>query len=119
MMAFAGQIPAIDLSNGQHVLMLGMLDALDVLCITQDGSLEQISYSSLRSAWFYDREIGIWDTSQPTVQDLIDASQAHQPEDLSEGLPETEGASDSDPAGGRGSGQVDPDQDADERDDTE
>jgi len=110
MMAFAGQIPAIRVADGQHVLMLGMVDALDALCLLEDGTLLPITYTELRASWFYDEEIGIWDTSQATVQDLIDASQARESEGVQEGFPEADGDGDGDPAGGRDSGEVDPDE---------
>lgn len=114
MMAFAGQIPAIRVADGEHVLMLGMIDPVDVLCIIEDGTLVPISLYELRSSWFYDAEISIWDTSQPTIEDIIDASKARESEDVPEGLPEADGAGDGDPAGGRGGGEVDADEGEDE-----
>lgn len=108
MLAFAGQIPVVHRETGKRLLALGLIDSMTLLCLTEDGEFEPFDYTDVRAAWYYDPDIGVWETSQPTLQDLIDASaEVDQSQGVPEGLPEADGAGDGDPAGGPDRGEVD------------
>lgn len=110
MMPIGGQIPAIWEPQSEPVLILGFIDSADALCCDADGRLRPITYSELTTAWYFDPDIGVWDTAQPSYEEVIRAAQNDQLEDVPNELHDPDGAGDGDPAGRGDRGDVDPDQ---------